>query len=138
MSGRWFPRAKHAMFVVITGFICFNTLPYGIIGIFISSFIFKSNLGVIYMAVYSTVPLPVVFAVIGIFFVNGLYMFFPSEDCLASVFCVICALPSSPGFIVTPLFWQALSWQFLLWQAEKSRCWIRTKKLYMLIPSFFL
>jgi len=53
MDYHWFPPMMHASFVVVIGLI--------------SWFIFKSKLGKIYKAIYSTVPLAVVFATIGIF-----------------------------------------------------------------------
>jgi hypothetical protein len=53
MAWYWFPPTKHAMFVVIIGLISWP--------------IFRSKLGVLYKAMYMTVPLAVIFATIGIF-----------------------------------------------------------------------
>ncbi len=53
MACYWFPPTKHAMFVVIIGLISWP--------------IFRSKLGVLYKAIYMTVPLAVFFATIGIF-----------------------------------------------------------------------
>lgn len=54
MTCYWFPPIKHAMFVVIIGLI--------------SWLIFRSKLGVLYKAIFMTVPLAVVYVTIGIFF----------------------------------------------------------------------
>jgi len=53
MVWRWFPPIKHALFVAM---ICL-----------ISWVVFRSNLRVLYKAIYMTVPLAVVFVTIGIF-----------------------------------------------------------------------
>ena len=53
MAWNWFPPVKHALFV-------------GVIGV-ISWFVFRSKLGVLYKAIFMTVPLAVVFATLGIF-----------------------------------------------------------------------
>lgn len=53
MAWRWFPPTKHAMFMVVIGLI--------------SWLIFRSKLGVLYKAIYMTIPLAVVFATIGMF-----------------------------------------------------------------------
>lgn len=53
MAWRWFPPTKHAMFMVVIGLI--------------SWLIFRSKLGVLYKAIYMTVPLAVIFATIGMF-----------------------------------------------------------------------
>ncbi len=53
MSNSWFPLMKHAMFVVIIGLI--------------SWYIFRSKLGLLYKAIYMTVPVVVVLATFGIF-----------------------------------------------------------------------
>ena len=53
MAWRWFPPAKHVMFVVIIGLI--------------SWFILRSKLGTLYKAIYLTVPVAVILATIGIF-----------------------------------------------------------------------
>jgi len=53
MAWYWFPPTKHAMFVVIIGLISWP--------------IFRSKLGVLYKAIYMTVPLAVIFVTIGIF-----------------------------------------------------------------------
>jgi len=53
MAWYWFPSLKHALFV-------------GVIGV-ISWFVFRSKLGVLYKAIFMTVPLAVVFATLGIF-----------------------------------------------------------------------
>ena len=49
----WFPPLMHASFVVITGII--------------SWLVFRSKLGVLYKAIYMTVPVAVVLATVGIF-----------------------------------------------------------------------
>ena len=49
----WFPWMMHGLFVVV---ICLISWP-----------IFKSRLGTLYKAVYSTVPLAVIFVTIGVF-----------------------------------------------------------------------
>jgi len=54
MTWNWFPSMKHAMFVVVIGLI--------------SWLIFRSKLGVLYKAIFMTVPLAVVYVTIGIFF----------------------------------------------------------------------
>ena len=53
MSTRWYPSAKHAAFVVVIGLTSWA--------------VFRSKLGVLYKAMYMTVPLAVVFVSIGIF-----------------------------------------------------------------------
>jgi hypothetical protein len=53
MALYWYPPVKHAMFLIIIGLI--------------SWFIFKSRLGVLYKAIYMTVPLVVVFVTMGMF-----------------------------------------------------------------------
>ena len=53
MAWRWFPPAKHLMFVVIIGLI--------------SWFILRSKLGTLYKAIYLTVPLAVILVSVGIF-----------------------------------------------------------------------
>jgi len=53
MEWSWFPPLKHAMFVVLISLI--------------SWYVFRSKLGVLYKAIYMTVPLAVVFMTIGIF-----------------------------------------------------------------------
>jgi len=54
MALNWFPPIKHVLFVVIIGLISWP--------------IFRSKLGVLYKAIYMTVPLAVVFATIGLSF----------------------------------------------------------------------
>lgn len=54
MAWHWFPMLKHLMFVVII--------------FLISWFVFRSKLGVLYKAIFMTVPLAVVYVTIGIFF----------------------------------------------------------------------
>jgi hypothetical protein len=73
MAWSWFPPVKHAMFV-------------GIIGL-ISWFVFRSKLGVLYKAIYMTVPLAVVFVTLGIF----LYRWPPAAYSLGGLFgaCVL-------------------------------------------------
>lgn len=53
MTYSWFPPMMHALFVVIIGLISWP--------------IFRSKLGVLYKAIYMTVPLAVIFVTIGIF-----------------------------------------------------------------------
>ena len=53
MEWSWYPPVKHAMFVVLIGLI--------------SWYVFRSKLGVLYKAIYMTVPLAVVFVTIGMF-----------------------------------------------------------------------
>lgn len=53
MAWRWFPPAKHVMFVVIIGLISWPIL--------------RSKLGTLYKAIYLTVPLAVILVTVGIF-----------------------------------------------------------------------
>lgn len=53
MDWYWFPPMMHILFVIIIGMI--------------SWFVFRSKLGVLYKAIYITVPLAVVFVTIGMF-----------------------------------------------------------------------
>jgi len=53
MTSRWFPPLMHALFVIIIGLI--------------SWLIFRSKLGVLYKAIYMTVPLAVIFVTLGMF-----------------------------------------------------------------------
>lgn len=53
MDWHWFPPMMHISFVILIGLI--------------SCFIFRSNLRVLYKAIFMTVPLAVVFVTIGIF-----------------------------------------------------------------------
>ena len=53
MAYQWFPPMMHALFVAVIGLI--------------SWLIFRSKLGVLYKAIYMTVPLAVVFVTIGMF-----------------------------------------------------------------------
>ncbi|OGI16083.1 hypothetical protein A3K63_02320 [Candidatus Micrarchaeota archaeon RBG_16_49_10] len=77
----WFPPMKHVMFVAIIGLI--------------SWYIFRSKLGVLYKAIYMTVPLAVVFVSLGmflyrwplaayllggLFFIGVLYFFYRSKQ----------------------------------------------------------
>ena len=68
MGWRWFPPARHAVFMVIV--------------ILISRFVFRSKLGAIYKAIFMTVPLAVIFATIGILF----YRFPPAVYLLGGLF----------------------------------------------------
>jgi len=52
MTYHWFPPMMHALFVVIIGLI--------------SWLVFRSKLGVLYKAIYMTVPLAVIFVTLGI------------------------------------------------------------------------
>ncbi len=73
MAWYWFPPVKHAMFVIIIGLI--------------SWLIFKSKLGVLYKAIYMTVPLAVIFVTLGMF----LFSQPTAALLLGSLFC-ICVL----------------------------------------------
>ncbi|MBI4744598.1 MAG: hypothetical protein HY776_07270 [Actinobacteria bacterium] len=53
MNWYWFPPMKHAMFVVVIGLI--------------SRLVFRSKMGILYKAIYMTVPLAVVFVTLGMF-----------------------------------------------------------------------
>lgn len=58
MAWHWFPMLKHLMFVVII--------------FLISWLIFRSKLGVLYKAIFMTVPLAVIYVTIGMFFYQWL------------------------------------------------------------------
>jgi hypothetical protein len=58
MAWHWFPMLKHLMFVVI---ICL-----------ISWLVYRSKLGVLYKAIFMTVPLAVIYVTIGMFFYQWL------------------------------------------------------------------
>lgn len=54
MAWNWYPPLKHGLFVILI--------------VLISWFIFKTKLGMLYKAIYMSVPVAVVLATIGIFF----------------------------------------------------------------------